>query len=191
VIPAGENPPTFCVILSDPSRAYEVEALQILSIVIKPFANSTAQYTVFDDLPSNTKEFESCMRFTVEANRRGDMLRLSHGIPLAQTINKPAYYSIYQESYNFLTCDGAVEYLSFKAYGSPFQLSTWIGILTTALLLSFILQGFARFERIKEIQLLLVPSILLEQPPAFSSQLLSLISFKCISKHLKLIKLSS
>ncbi len=178
VTPAGENPPTFCVILSDPSRAYEVEALQILSILIEPFPNSTAEYTASDDLPPNTKEFESCMRLTGEANRRKDMLRLRHGIPLAQSIDKPAY--IYQESYNFLTCDGAVEYLSFKAYGSPFQLSTWIGILITVLLLSFILQGFARFERIKEIQLLLVPSVLLEHPPAFSSQLLNLISFKCL-----------
>jgi hypothetical protein len=84
-----------------------------------------------------------------------------------------------------LTCDGKEEYLSFRAYASPFAPSLWAGLILTLLLLSFIHKAFLHVKMRGGRGTgagvdLLVPSIFLEQPPQFLKALLNYKSFNVL-----------
>jgi hypothetical protein len=175
-----------CVSFMDPSRThfYEQQTSAIVAIVVGPFANSSAFYDKYfgfsDDFQFQQKEKEACMNLLEYSVDRRVQIAVGYEAATEANNNQSIHEILYEESYNFLTCDGTENYLSFAAYASPFLWELWVGIAIFSMMILVFLIAFLHFKRIRVSFMLLIPSVLLEQPPEFSSQLLKYRSFKCL-----------
>ncbi len=162
-----------CVPFTDSSQFHEQQTAAIVSIVAEPFPNSTAFYVdQFWKLEGNCAELREKSRY------QKPEITVSTGQELLLHYDYSAYLILYEEAYNFLTCDGVEDYLSFEAYASPFDQSSWIGILISSLISLLFLQAFIYFKRIPTRLIILLPSVFLEQPPQIPTKLLKHRSFK-------------
>jgi hypothetical protein len=117
---------TPCVPIGDPPLLYEEQSSTILSIVSKSFFNSTAFYWDWNRNGGRTTDprlIKICSKANKEARNRNSGIFVTRGFAVAEKkyYVYPAYHIMYEESYNFITCDGTEEYLSFLVYASPFS----------------------------------------------------------------------
>jgi hypothetical protein len=170
-----------CISFTNSQKFYEQQTSAIVSAVSEPFANSTAfnadKFGKMDSL-----EVKRCLELLDSHSHVQGVVHVLTGFEAASKIfrdNKyPTYEIIYEEAYNFLTCDGAEDYLSFEGYASPFFWELWVGIVMISFMILLFLIAFLHFKRISARIMLLIPSVFLEQPPQFSGQLLDYLSFK-------------
>jgi hypothetical protein len=74
-------------------------------------------------------------------------------------------------TYNFLTCDGVIQYIDIGAFWKPFQFQVWISAIIIFTAISVVLAKlFGRFH-IKDSAALLLPRIILEQGTNLSRRL--------------------
>jgi hypothetical protein len=164
-----------CVSFAERLQFYEQQTSAIVSIAAEPFANSTAVYVDHLGGPDESLETQKCM----ELSSYGTVV-LYVGFEAAREAYTafPINEIVYEEAYNFLTCDGAEDYLSFEAYASPFLWNLWAGIVIISLITLVFLIAFVHYKNISASIILLIPSVFFEQPPQFSTRLLEHRSFK-------------
>jgi hypothetical protein len=176
----GDGSDDICTSIRHPPSPLEQEAFEIMSMVTEGFPNSTTPSRVNTSVEGEADAFKKCMKLINEVTSLGKLLLLSQGYPFKLSVAHPMYYIFYEEAYNFVTCDGAKEYMSFEAFVSPFQFSAWIGIILTSVSAVVFIHAFLYFKKMQAKVSLLVPSVLLEQSPHPPSKLLSFNSFRCL-----------
>jgi hypothetical protein len=166
-----------CVSLTDVNQFYEQQTAAFLSIVAEPFPNSTAlYYNLLREV--DFVETQSC--WVNASSERAVDVYVGYEAAIEMHNSFAIYEIVYEEAFNFLTCDGADDYLSFEAYTSPIHRNLWTGILIISLMILLYLLALVHLKRIPAAVMLFLPSIFLEQPPQFSIQLLKYRSFKCL-----------
>jgi hypothetical protein len=174
IFEAETNATRPCVSITERLQIYDQLTSTVVSIVVEPFPNSTVYYVEHLG-EEDAIESKRCIRLVISG-----IVMVHVGFEAA----REAYHAfpineiVYEETYNFITCDGAQDYLSFNAYASPFLGSLWAGIVITSLITLLFLIAFVQYKHITASIMLLIPSVFFEQPPQFSARLLKHRSFK-------------
>jgi len=99
-----------------------------------------------------------------------------YGVPRSEN-NSMDYMYIYllnRRSFNFLTCGGTKEYLSFKSFLQPFKFKLWIVALTSVVIIWLFLWLTFRIRKILDDSAILILKIFLDQGLDLSSKLRNL-----------------